>query len=124
MKLQTQLSIALVPVLLVAGGATTLLTRRAVHNVVLKSVARRGVARLTDIEPIAGLGIEARSESLLLPLITPLLAQEQALYAMALDKDGLVLAHTDVVEAGSTLADPASLAQIRSNSPVQQEALW
>jgi PAS domain S-box-containing protein len=124
MKLQTQLSIALIPILLVTGGATTFLTRQAVHKVVLDQVARRGAARLADIEPRSQQGFVSRSEKLLLPLMTSLMRQEHARYAMAMDEKGQILSHTDVVEVGHVLTDAESLEAIHSDRASQHLTEW
>ena len=121
MKLQTQFALAFMPTLLLWGFGATWLARRAVHRGILASVASRGEARLGETAGSVAAGLQAGKESLLLPGLTALLAKEDAVYVMALDPQGRVLAHTNVLETGKTYRDEATHSSIASEAPSHRE---
>lgn len=121
MRLQSQFALAFLPTLLLSGFGATRLAKRAVHRAMLSSVVSRGEARLSETAGFVAPGLQSREESLLLPGLTALLAKEDAVYVMALDSQGRVLAHTNVVETGKTYHDEATLSSIRSETATYRE---
>src|SRR5690349_12146740 len=108
MKLQTKFLVAFIPVLFLSGGCLTYLAKRAIHRILLEEVARRGWSQLQSLEPGAVAGFRLRKERLLLPKLEWLCEQAGAMYAEALDPDGRVLAHTNLVEKGKVYSDPVT----------------
>jgi PAS domain S-box-containing protein len=116
MRLQSQFALAFLPTLLLSGFGATWLAKRAVHRAILESVVSRGEARLGETAGSVAPGLQAGEESLLLPGLTALLAKEEAVYVMALDPKGRVMAHTNVVETGKDYTDEATRTSIQSDS--------
>src|SRR5579872_63615 len=114
MRLQTQFTLAFVPLLLASSLGATWLAKRAVHRTILETVASRGEARLGESAGAVVPGLQAESESMFLPVVTALLAKENAVYVMAIGPDGRVLAHTDVLETGKIYTDDATRAALAS----------
>jgi PAS domain S-box-containing protein len=121
MKLQSQFALAFMPTLLLSGIGTTWLAKRAVHRAILSAEVSRGEARLSETAGTVAEGLEAGNESLLLPGITALLAKEDAVYVMALDPLGRVLAHTNVLETGKTYLDEATRNSVTAKAPSYRE---
>ena len=108
MKLKTQIAVTFIPLLILSGGGMTYLGRRAVHRILLEEAAGRGKAKLEEAALLTAAGFGTGREDLLLPTLTSALSKEGAIYVMALDSDGKVLAHTNVLEKGKRYSDRAS----------------
>ncbi len=122
MRLQTKLLILFVPTALVAGGAVTFMTRRAVHAIILEEVEKRGLTAANDLSEALAKGFASGSERLLLPSLQSVQAKANALYAAALAPDGKVLSHTNVVETGKIYADPATRQALANDAPSSRPA--
>jgi PAS domain S-box-containing protein len=114
MKLQSQFALAFLPTLLLSGLGATYLAKRAVNRAILESVVSRGEARLSETAGSVAPGLQARDESLLIPGLAALLDKEDAVYVIALDPEGRVLAHTTVTETGKVYRDEATVNSIQS----------
>ncbi len=124
MKLQSQFSLALLPLLLITGGGVTWLAKKAVHKIVLEEVAGRAQGPLKDLAAASAAGFETKSEDQLLPLLSAALVREEAAYAIALDAEGHVLAHTNVLEKGKTYGDQPASDRASRGAPVVTEVSW
>jgi PAS domain S-box-containing protein len=106
MRLQTRFAIAFVPILFAATAGTVWQASKAVHKIVIEEAAGRANGRLEELAAESVAGFEGRSESLLLPGMTAALVRENALYVIAIDPAGEILAHTNVTKKGGRYRDP------------------
>jgi signal transduction histidine kinase len=121
MRLQTKLLIFLASMAFLVGGLILFLSHRSVHTILVEEVAKRGLLKTKDLPTEAGSGFQTQSETAILPILQASLEQTGAIYAMALDPKGRVLAHTNVVETGKTYTDPATREALRSDQPGYRE---
>lgn len=108
MRLQTKLLGVLVPVGVASAGTVLAFSGGSVRAVLVESEAERVFVELADTSARAVAGMEAGSERELLPLLQEAMRRNDAVYAMALDPSGKVLAHSNVLEKGKYLTDAAS----------------
>ena len=107
-------------------GAVALMTVLAgymVRNIVEQGEYKRG---LSVAEGVAGNtqvkdGFRLGEESLLLPHLQNILSHTQAVFAMALDENGRVLAHTNVAETGKTYTDSTTMTLLTSAEPLYRQ---
>jgi PAS domain S-box-containing protein len=123
MKLQTQFSLAFLPILLLSGLGATHLAGRAVHSAILEEVASRGRAHLDGIAGSTVAGLETGDETQLLPILTASLEKEGAVYVMALNDQGRIIAHTNVVETGKMYPEVAGQEIARSGGTSYRETM-
>lgn len=121
MKLQTKLLIFLAAMALLVGGLILFLSQRSVHTILVEEVAKRGLLKTKDLPAEAVLGFQTQNEGAILPILQASLDETGAVYAIALDPNGRVLAHTNVVETGKTYTDRATLEALRSDQPGYRE---
>src|SRR5579863_3531102 len=113
MKLQGKLFLVLIPLAAASLAAVLLLSRGAVNAILLQGVGERGVSELADVSREIEAAGSIKDEKILLPILNESMSQAQASYAMVLDLNGKVLAHTNVVEKGKTYADPTARLDLR-----------
>ena len=121
MKLQTQFSIVFIPLLLLSGGGLMHFARKAIHKAILEEEVSRGQAKLEEVATESVSGFETQNENLLLPILTSALTKQSAVYVMAVDPMGKVLAHTDVLEKGKNYDDAASRDALKTDQPTSHE---
>lgn len=107
-------------------GAVALMTVLAgymVRNIVEQGEYRRGLSVAEGVaeNPLVGKGFLLKKESLLLPHLQNILSHTQAVFAMALDEQGRVLAHTNVAETGKTYTDSTTKALLASTEPFYRQ---
>jgi signal transduction histidine kinase len=121
MRLQTKLLIYLVSMAFLVGGLIIFLSHRSVHAILVEEVAKRGLLKAKDLPAEAVSGLQTQSEAAILPILQASLEQTGAVYAVAIDPKGRVLAHTNVVEKGKIYADSATQEALRSDQPGYRE---
>lgn len=121
MKLQTKLLIFLISTTLLVAGLIVFLSHRSVHTILLEEAAKRGLLKTKGLPAETVSGFQTESEKIILPMLQASLEQTGAVYAMALDPNGRVLAHTNVIEAGKIYTDPVTRNAIRSDQPGYRE---
>jgi PAS domain S-box-containing protein len=117
MRLQTKLLALLVPLGAASAGVVLFLSGQGVGAILVESVAERAYAELAEAGAKAAYGLERGSERDVLPQLNESMARTHAAYAMALDVSGRVVAHTNVLETGKTLLDPATTAALARREP-------
>jgi PAS domain S-box-containing protein len=120
MKLQTQFTLAFVPLLVLAGIGTTVTARKAVHKAIVEEMGDRGGAVLSEIASRIP-PLEKSRERDLLPLLTAALTREGASYVMVLDPTGNVVAHTDIIEKGKHYTDAVTAEALTAHTPMIHE---
>jgi PAS domain S-box-containing protein len=115
MKLRTQFSLAFIPLLILSGVGLTQLARHSVHRIVLDDAADRGKERLEQLAVNGASALEKNSEQDLLPLLTNAMARLGAVYVLALDPDGKVVADTNVLEKDKRYSDAITQRALRSS---------
>ena len=118
MKLQNKFLVLLLPAGLTAASLILVLIRRSVHSVVLNELNRSASVLAAAAAQDAAPDFEARSQAKLLPLLQSLQKREGALYAAAIDSQGVVLAHTTLSEKGSHQRDAITAAALTSDGPI------
>jgi PAS domain S-box-containing protein len=102
---------------LFAAALLLVLIQRSVHSVIVGGLEQSSVVlALSSMHDLAA-GIASGREMDLLPALQKLQRDEGALYAAALDANGLILAHTTVTEKGRIDDDELTKAGIRANEP-------
>lgn len=120
MKLKTKVLIFIISLSLLSGGLIILPSRKAVYGVLSDEVAKRGLLKAAELPSMMGPSFRGQNETELLNALQESLKQTEAAYAIALDPQGRVLAHTNVIEQGKVYDDPVTLGAIRSESPLTQ----
>jgi PAS domain S-box-containing protein len=120
MRLSAKLVAFFLPVGVAGAALLLFLIQGAVRDVVQQGETRSAAALLGELVPEAARGLAAADEYLLLPLLQDARSRLGALYALALDAEGRVIAHTNVVERGKLYDDPATRRQIAAELPVAE----
>lgn len=124
MTLRTKFLIFIISIALLSGGASILLSKRGVHSILVGEVAKRGILKTTGLRGEPGeivSAFEEEDEDLLLAFLQEAMERTEALYAVALDERGRVLAHTNVVEKGKVYQDPVTQEALRLTQPGYRE---
>ncbi len=110
MRLQSKIALIFLPLAAAAGWAIIMLSRGVVRSIVTREVADRGWNAENDLAQELIPAFEARSELKLLPRLQASLESAGASYALAVDAQGVILAHTDVAQKGGVYAAADELA--------------
>jgi PAS domain S-box-containing protein len=120
LRLQTKFVIAFIPALYLAGGGMIFVAKKMVHSTILEETARRGWSKLSDLNDRGVLAFAQANESGLLSILRSAKQSTGALYAIAIQPDGKVLAHTNEREEGKIYVDAATRAALAVDKPVYQ----
>jgi two-component system NtrC family sensor kinase len=117
MKLLVKFLLAFFSLALLLGAPLLFTVKNTVHQILLQDVEHRGILRATDMAEAAAGGFEAQSERMLLPALQSAMDRTGAMYAVALNPSGQVIAHTNVAEKGKRYTDATTLDALRSAKP-------
>jgi len=117
MRLHVKVLIFLLLTALIFGSGVILFSKKAVYDILIGEAGKRGLLKTRDLPTATASGFRSASEPMLLPALQKSLEETGALYAMALDQKGRVLAHTNVVEKGKIYRDRATTDALQSNVP-------
>src|SRR6266700_864173 len=123
MKLQNKLLLSVIPLSFVSGLLITQLSKNMVRKIVLDDVRRTGTVRAADLATQVSPGVHGKNESMIPPLLASFMEQTSALYAMVLDPEGRVIAHTNITEKGKIYSDDLTLKALRSASTLSRQAV-
>ena len=117
MRIRNKILLFFLPIVLLSVVTMTLFSKRAVQQVLIQEVIKSGRSISLNLaqSPEMVLSFQRGNEKLLLPPLQQVLENAGALYAMVLDPEGRVLAHTNVVEKGKLYADEATLLAVKSD---------
>jgi PAS domain S-box-containing protein len=122
-RLQQKVLAVALPAALVVGVLLATVSRRGTESIMIREAARRVLPQAEDaarrIAPAAATG----REELLLPQVLAIQAFSGAAYAAVVSPDGLVLAHTNVLEKGRRRADAASARALAAAEPWVEEVV-
>src|SRR5687767_10102500 len=121
MRLQSKVLVAFLPVALASGIGMAFLTKKVVHTILVEEAGYRGLLKGADIREAVGDLFGGDMETSLLPHLQSSLENAGAVYAMAVDSRGRVLAHTNVSEQGKVYEDPVTRRALDTAEPVFQE---
>ena len=121
MKLQTKFLIFFISLFLLLGGLIIFLSKRAVHSVLLQEVEKRALLNEVNLPSEMTMSYRTGDEDLILSLLQLTLKRSGAVYAISLNQEGRVLAHTNVVEKGKIYRDDATIKALHSEGPVSRE---
>lgn len=122
MTLRTKFFIFMISLLLLAGGAIIFFANRGVHAILMGEVAKRGILKTSRLPSEIALGFRNEDEAELLTLLQEAMRRSDAVYAVALDQTGRVLAHTNVVEKGKVYQDLDTQEALRSSGSSYRES--
>ncbi len=105
MKIRAKLLLFLVPLLLLSGVVINYLTGRAVCNTLHEETAAAAAAGARRLLEAAAVDFSAAREDKLLPFLYSLVGDLNASNACFADKDGNILAHTDVARKGKKIPE-------------------
>ncbi|MEW5884653.1 MAG: hypothetical protein AB1725_10575, partial [Armatimonadota bacterium] len=100
MRLQTRVLAVAVPLTCVFAVAATLASRRLTENVMVRELGVRLAPQAQDAAAGLAPALARRDEAQLLARLQAAQAATGAAFAEALDADGTVAAHTNVLEKG------------------------
>ena len=123
MKLQNKLFVYTLPLYLLVVVLMTALSQYIVRTIVEQGEYNRGLGVGLSVGKNAEVisGFQTKAKNRLLPYLQALQEYTQALYVVALDQNGLVLAHTNVVEAGKTHTDSITLSILHIDGPTHRK---
>jgi PAS domain S-box-containing protein len=124
MKLQWKVFVLIFLTAILLGGPLLLTVRQAVHRILVEEVSQKGVLVTTQIVDRVSVQFQGAAERSLLPVLQMAQDQTGALYVMASDAAGRVLAHTNVAEKGKIYSDAATKADLRAEKPHSHPALY
>ncbi|MBI1823133.1 MAG: HAMP domain-containing protein [Nitrospirae bacterium] len=121
MKLKVKLILFLISIILLTGTVIIWFSNIAVRKILIEEVAKRGHLKSSELQSSSVSAFTDGKEIQLLLLLQESMDRTGALYAMALDPNGLVMAHTNVVEKGKRYTDVMTLKSLKSDRPGYQE---
>lgn len=114
MKLGLKFFIFFAVLLTITLGATGYFAGKAVNKAMIEQLSMRLSGEITALDqPFKSAFVSGREDAMLAAL-QRLQRHSGALYAAAITRDGLVLAHTNVAKSGERLSDPATLKALKS----------
>jgi PAS domain S-box-containing protein len=122
MRLKTKVLLAFVPAMIAASAIIIVLARQSVHHVLVEELAQRVLSRAAETAAASADSVATRREGAVLPGLQALAEQTRASYAVALDVEGRVIAHTNVVEKGKLYGDAATRRALASAAPDYEES--
>ena len=119
MKIRHKILVAVVPLLTLSVAAMSAFSKQAAQEVLLQGVINSGRAISLNLAQSQEMvqSFQQGEENRLLPLLQQVQENSGARYAMILNPNGEVLAHTNVVERGKLYADQATWQALTSNQP-------
>ena len=122
MRITEKLLLVFIPTFMLSVVTMTLFSKRAAQQTLVQDVVRSGLSISLNLAQSRGMVIsfETGDERLLLPPLQRIMENTGALYAMVLDPQGSVLAHTNVVEKGRRYDDAITSRALRSDEPVYE----
>jgi sensor histidine kinase regulating citrate/malate metabolism len=100
MKLQWKLFILTFSIAVLLGGPLLWTVRETVNRILLEEITQKGILAATQIVDRVAAQLQGADERSLLPVLQAAQDQMGALYVLASDASGRVLAHTNVAEKG------------------------
>jgi PAS domain S-box-containing protein len=116
MKLKAKIVLFFITLGVVSGVLIIGLTWNAVFSIQTNNLRAEGKQEIMDLALAASEGFVHESETQLLHALQHTQQVLRAEYAVALNPDGKVLAHTNVSEKGKVYPDPHTLEMLRSES--------
>lgn len=94
MRLQSKVLVFSVFIFLVLGLSILVLTKRVVHTILLNEVGKRGLLKTEDLPLSTAMGFQTGEEHALIPVLQKGLERAGAIYAIARNFDGRLLAQS------------------------------
>ncbi|MEK7765497.1 MAG: HAMP domain-containing protein, partial [bacterium] len=107
-----------------AGGIILILSVRSARRAILREVVESQLARVAEAAARLPEGVRRRDERRLLPVLQSIQARAGGPYAAVLDRDGVVLGHTNVVEVGKRWADAVTRSALAREEPGAVESVY
>ncbi len=123
MRLQTKVLIFFILVSVSSAGLVIWFSMDVVHTIQMEEVFKRGLLETRDLPAVTAAGFRAGNEPSLLLALQAGLEHTGAVYGMALDPTGRVLAHTNVVEKGKVYRDSVTTSALRATQPSYRQII-
>ena len=117
MKLPQKVLAFSLPVAVVAGAVVVNVSLRATEAIMVREAARRVSTQAQDAARRMAPAVVGGREAKILPFVQEVQAFSGADYAEALSPDGVVLAHTNVLEKGRRRSDAAARRALAATGP-------
>ena len=119
MKIRHKMLLGFLPIALLSVAIMTVFSQRVVKQILVREVIRRGISTSLNMAGSEQLtmGFMAGDERILLPALQRVMETAGAVYAMVLDREGTVLAHTNVAETGKRYVDTVTQQATESDRP-------
>jgi PAS domain S-box-containing protein len=124
MKLQWKVFLMTSSIALLLGGPLLWTVRETVNRILVQDVSQKGLLATAQIVDRAEGQFRLGSEKALLPLLQAGQEESEALYVLASDASGRILAHTNVAETGKIYSDTATKADLHAQKPQSHPALY
>jgi PAS domain S-box-containing protein len=124
MKLQWKVFLLTFTISILIGGPLLWTVRESAHRILVDEVSQKGILAATQIVERLSDRFQGADEKALLPVLQAAQEQTGALYALASDASGRILAHTNVAEKGKIYSDAATKADLRAEKPHSHPAFY
>ena len=114
---------ASIPLALALGFLVATASRRATERIMTREAARRILPQVQDAAHRIAPAAATQREDLLLPSLQSVQSFSGAAYAAVVSPDGLVLAHTNVLEKGRRRDDPTSRRALAATAPFVEDVV-
>ncbi len=121
MKIHTKVLIGMGLAASFAGMGIVTYSRAAVHGALVARLEQAGKQNVHESTTALATAVASADERLILPLLHTLLQANGAAYTFVLDRDGRVLAHSNVAEVGQMYQDDHTIAGLTSERTLAVE---
>ncbi|HXN07842.1 MAG TPA: hypothetical protein VN944_12355, partial [Nitrospiria bacterium] len=98
MRIQTKVLNFSILIFFVLGLLILFLTKRVVHIILINEVGKRGILKSEDLPLSTTLGFQSGNRQALLPVLQKGMERTGAIYAIAVDSKGRILAQTTLLD--------------------------
>ena len=123
MRLQQKTLAIALPAALLGGSLLAVVAQRATESIMIREAARRVLPQAEDAAARIAQAAATGREALLLPHVQAMQAFSGAAYAAVLSPDGVILAHTNVLEKGRRREDAAARRALAASAALVEEVV-
>ena len=124
MRITRKILLLFIPTFVLSVVTVSLFATRAVQSVLVKNVVKTGRSVSLNLaqSPEVVASFETGDEHALLPLLQQIDANMGSEYVLILDREGRVVAHTNVTETGKVYSDRFTRAAVKADAPLNERA--
>jgi len=117
MRLQAKVLTLFLIVFFLSGLLISHLSKRMVQSVLVGEIGKRGLLKIEDLPSASALGFQSGDSRILNPILRKGLDRTGGVYAIALNREGAVLSHTEAAEKGKIYRDSITQNAVNSDHP-------